>query len=218
MLDNCEHLVDAAAALVDTLLSRAPHVHVLVTSQLRLNLAGEQVMAVTPLLLPPIDDPQPDERYAALQLFVQRARAVQPDFAVGAHNAYAVADICRRLDGLPLAIELAAARVRLLGVRGLRDRLDDRLRLLTGGARGAPPRQQTLQATLAWSHALLEPVEQAVLRRLGIFVGGFCLELAQQVAADAAIDAWAVLDALAALVDKSLVAVDPGEPPRYRLL
>ncbi len=129
-----------------------------------------------------------------------------------------MAEICRRLDGLPLAIELAAARVRLLGVQGVRERLGERFRMLTGGARTAMRRHQTLHAAIDWSHALLSSEEQAVLRRLGVFVGGFTLELAQQVAGDELINEWAVLDALGALVDKSLVAADPAEPPRYRLL
>lgn len=222
LIDNAEHLVDAVSALAVAVLAQAPGVHLLVTSQVRLHVAGEQVQPLPPLGLPAPDEPHPDERFGALQLFVQRARAVQPDFRPGPKEAALVAEVCRRLDGLPLAIELAAARVRLLGLQGLRDRLHDglpqRLRLLAGGARDAPERQRTLQATLAWSHALLDAGEQAVLRRLGLFVGGFTLELAQQVAADDHLDAWAVLEALSGLVDKSLVAVDADDPPRYRLL
>jgi predicted ATPase len=222
LIDNAEHLVDAVAALAVALLAQAPGVHLLVTSQVWLHVAGEQVRPLPPLGLPAADEAHPDERFGALQLFVQRARAVQPDFRPGDKEAALVAEICRQLDGLPLAIELAAARVRLLGLQVLRDRLHDglphRLRLLAGGARDAPQRQRTLQATLAWSHALLGANEQAVLRWLGVCVGGFTLELAQQVAADDPIDAWAVLEALSGLVDKSLVAVDGDDPPRYRLL
>jgi predicted ATPase/DNA-binding winged helix-turn-helix (wHTH) protein len=218
VLDNCEHLVEAAAALAEALLTRAPGVHLLVTSQIRLNLAAEQLLPLSPLALPAPDDPEPDERHGALQLFAERARRVQPDFALGPHNAALVASLCRRLDGLPLAIELAAARLRLLGLQGLHDRLHERLRLLTGGARDAPQRQRTLQATLDWSHALLSGTEQTVLRRLGVFVGGFPLDLAQQVASDEGVDPWAVLEALDGLVDKSLVSVEQAKPLRYRLL
>jgi len=221
LVDNCEHLLDATGELVQTLRAQAPGVRLLLTSQELPNLPGEQVYRLPPLAVPRRDETAIDERFGAIRLFAERARAADRGFVLGADNAAAVADICRQLDGLPLAIELAAARVRLLGVHALRDRLGDRLRLLTGGARSAMPRHRTLRAALEWSHALLGPAEQAVLRRLGVFVGGFTLELAQQVARDAdgsAIDEWAVLDALGTLVDKSLVAVDPGEPPRYRLL
>ena len=182
---------------------------------------GEQVFRLPPLQLPGVAD-APDERFGALRLFAERARAVDRQFVLDASNGAAVADICRRLDGLPLAIELAAARVKLLGVQALRNRLGERLRLLTTGTRDALPRHQTLRAALEWSHGLLSPEEQTVLRRLAVFVGGFTLELAQKVAADGgtgdALDEWTVLDVLGALVDKSMVSVDPGEPVRYRLL
>jgi len=220
VVDNCEHLIDAAVALVAALRRIAPDVHLLVTSQQALRVPGEQVFQVPPLALPGPRDP-PDERFGALRLFAERARATDRQFRIDASNGAAVADICRQLDGLPLAIELAAARVKLLGVHGLRERLGHRLRLLTGGARDALPRHQALRAALEWSHGLLGPIEQAVLRRLGVFVGGFTLELAEQVTRDADVsepDEWTVLDALAALVDRSLVSVDAGEPVRYRLL
>jgi predicted ATPase/DNA-binding winged helix-turn-helix (wHTH) protein len=218
VLDNCEHLLEAAGRLVAALATRAPGVRVLATSQARLKVPGEHVLELPPLAVPAAGETVQVERHGAVRLFCDRAVAADPRFALDAANAEAVAEICRRLDGLPLALELAAARVRLLGVAGVRDRLGERFRVLTGGARTAMPRQQTLHATLDWSHALLAAAEQAVLRRLGVFVGGFSLELAQQVAADDALDEWAVLDALGALVDKSLVAVDGGEPVRYRLL
>ena len=220
LLDNCEHLVEAAVELVTALRRKAPGVHLLLTSQQTLRVPGEQVFQVPPLALPGATDP-PDERFGALRLFAERARAVDRQFKIDASNGSAIADICRQLDGLPLAIELAAARVKLLGVQGLRERLGQRLRLLTIGSRDALPRHQTLRAALEWSHGLLAPPEQAVLRRLSVFVGGFTLELAQQVARDANgddLDEWTVLDVLGSLVDRSLVSVDAGEPVRYRLL
>ena len=141
-----------------------------------------------------------------------------PQFALGRDNQSAVAEICRRLDGIPLAIEFAAARLPLLGIEGLRSRLDDRFRLLVTGSRLAPQRQQTLLAALEWSHALLAPDEQIVFRRLGVFKSSFGLEAAQRVGADGDFDEWPVLDHLAALIDKSLVISEPGALPRYRLL
>ena len=215
VLDNCEHLIDAAAALAEALLAHAPQVKLLATSQVALHLPGEQVYRLGALALPAPGDGADS---AAVDLFVSRVRAADARFALTSAHHDAVVDICRHLDGLPLALELAAARVPTLGVQGVRERLGERLRLLTGGARGAPSRQQTLRDALQWSHALLGPDEQAVLRRLGVFAGSFGLGAAQQVCADAQIDAWAVLDHLAALVDKSLVLTEPGEPPRYRLL
>jgi tetratricopeptide (TPR) repeat protein len=153
-------------------------------------------------------------------LFEARARAADPRFSLTTANVAAVIDICRKLDGIALAIELAAARVPLLGIEGLRGRLDERLRVLTGGNRLALPRHQTLRAALEWSHGLLSLPQQVVFRRLGVFSGSFALEAAQLVAADPDIDEWTVLDALGALVDKSLVVVEPdtGAEPRYRLL
>ena len=180
-----------------------------------LHLPGEQVYRLGALALPAPGDGADS---AAVELFVSRVRAADARFVLAPANHDAVVDICRRLDGLPLALELAAARVPALGVQGVRERLGERLRLLTGGARGAPSREQTLRDALQWSHALLGADEQAVLRRLGVFAGSFGLGAAQQVCADAQIDAWAVRDHLAALVDKSLVLTEPGEPPRYRLL
>ena len=218
VLDNCEHVVDAAAVLAAAILERAGSVRLLVTSQELLHIPGEQIFKLEPLAVPAVDGSAQVAEFGALQLFAERARAVEPRFTLDAGNAEAVADICRRLDGMPLAIELAAARVRLLGVQRLRDGLGERFRLLTGGARTAPRRHQTLRAAIDWSHAMLAADEQAVFRRLGVFVGGFTLELAQQVASDEHIDPWAVLDGLSALVDKSLVVADAGEPVRYRLL
>jgi len=219
-LDNCEHLLEATVTLVRALQRAAPGVRVLVTSQETLRLSGEQVFRLSPLALPGPQD-VPDERFGALRLFAERARAVDRTFVLDPASAGEVAAICRALDGLPLAIELAAARVKLLGVHGLRERLGQRLRLLTGGDRDAMPRHQALRAALDWSHSLLEPMEQTVLRRLGVFVDGFTLELAETVASDddgGELDRWAVLTVLGSLVDKSLVVVDSGEPPRYRML
>lgn len=156
--------------------------------------------------------------HGAVALFVARVGAVQPGFRLDEGNLDAVVDICRELDGMPLALELAAARVPLLGVQGARQHLSQRLRILNNGARDAPSRHRTLRATLDWSHALLSPQERKVFRRLGVFVGGFGLELAQQVASDESIDAWAVLDLLGNLIDKSIVVAEAGPVPRYRLL
>ena len=151
-------------------------------------------------------------------MFEARVRAADPRFALNDDNLPVAIDICRRLDGLPLAIELAAARVATLGLQPVRDKLDARFKLLTGGSRATLRRHQTLRAALEWSHNLLTDAEQAVFRRLGVFAGGFTMEMAQAVAGDAQLDEWAVLDHLSALVDKSLVVADAGDAPRYRLL
>jgi predicted ATPase len=159
------------------------------------------------------------DSYGAVRLFVERVRSLLPAFALDDAVTPGVVDICRRLDGLPLAIELAAARVPTLGVDGVRERLDERFRILTGGSRVATRRHQTLRAALDWSHSLLSDEERPVYRRLGIFVGSFSLESAQQLAADEEIDEWAALEALNSLVDKSLVMAEGGSArPRYRLL
>jgi predicted ATPase/DNA-binding winged helix-turn-helix (wHTH) protein len=218
VLDNCEHLVDAAGRLAAAVATRAPGLRVLATSQERLSVPGETLFRLGPLQTPPVGHRGAIGDFSAVRLFVERARGVQQNFALTAANSDAVAEICHHLDGMPLAIELAAARVCLLGVHGLRDHLNSRFKLLVGGARTAAPRQQTLEGAMAWSHALLSTDEQAVLRRMSVFVGGFSLELARQVAADHKLDKWAVLDALSGLVDKSLVAANATDPPRYRLL
>jgi len=224
VLDNFEHLVDDGSAWVDALHRGAPGLHLLVTSQAKLRLAAERVVDVPPLQVPAQGE-LADERYGAVRLFVERVRAAEGGFRLDADNAEALVDVCRQLDGLPLAIELAAARVRLLGVQGVRDRLRQQWQLLSGGSRVAALRHQTLRATLAWSYSLLKPDEQALLRRLSVFVGGFTLELAERLAAapgsDAPVSAsadWAFVDALQALVDRSLVSVDAGLTKRYRLL
>ncbi|MFD7661958.1 BTAD domain-containing putative transcriptional regulator [Streptomyces sp. NPDC059788] len=208
VLDNCEHVVDAVAEVAADLLAAAPGLRVLATSQELLGLAGERVWPVPPL-------EQPD----AVELFVARAAATAPGFALDEHNATAVADVCRRLDGIPLALELAATRVRALGVRELSARLDDRFRLLGAGRRGAPPRQQTLRAMIDWSWELLTAAEQVVLRRLAVHADGCTLRAAEEVCAGDGVRSGEVAALLARLVDRSLVAVAEGPyGPRYRLL
>ena len=218
VLDNCEHLADAVAALVDTVTAGAPRVSVLVTSQETLKAADEHVYRLGSLDVATDTDTDTSLRSGAVELFEARARAVDPRFALTAVNLPAVVEICRRLDGIPLAIELAAARLPLLGVEGLRARLHERFNLLTGGSRVLLRRHQTLRATLEWSHALLTDDEQTVFRRLAVFAGGFTLEAAQHVASDESIDAWVVLDHLGGLVDKSLVLAEGDPVPRYRML
>ena len=218
LLDNCEHLVDEVGALLATVLREAGGLHVLTTTQEPLRLPEEYQYRLAPLALPP-EAGSPDAlAYGAVELFVERVRALMPRFALAADNSTAVVEICRRLDGLPLAIELAAARVPVLGVAGVHERLGERFRVLTGGSRVAPRRHQTLRAALDWSHSLLSEEERIVYRRLGVFIGSFSLESAQGVAASDDIDAWAVLEHLGSLVDKSLVLAEGGPVPRYRLL
>lgn len=202
VLDNCEHVIDAAAALAETLLTHCPQLRVLATSREPLGVPGESVRPVEPL--PP--DP-------AHRLFAERARAVRPSFDLARDGGEAVDEICRRLDGLPLAIELAAARLRLLTPRQIADRLDDRFRLLTSGSRTVLPRQQTLRAVVDWSWDLLDADERTLLRQVSVFAGGWDLAAAEALSPRAA-------DSLGALVDKSLVVATPteGGEMRYRLL
>ncbi|MFE7357152.1 BTAD domain-containing putative transcriptional regulator [Streptomyces sp. NPDC057543] len=211
LLDNCEHLVGAAAALADHLLSHCPELTVLATSREPLGVPGEFVRPV---------DPLPDPM--ALRLLADRGAAARPGFRIDAdeETAAAATEICRRLDGLPLAIELAAARLRMLTPRQIADRLDDRFRLLTSGARTVLPRQQTLRAVVDWSWDLLDAAERAVLRRLSVFAGGCTLAAAEAVCADGPMDAREVAGLLGSLVDKSLVVSAPADDGemRYRLL
>ena len=218
VLDNCEHLTDAVAEFVDTVCAAAPGLRVLVTSQETLKSADEHVYRLGALAVPARDAAADAPHAGAVEMFAARAEAVDPRFTLTPDNLPAVADICRRLDGIPLAIELAAARIPLLGVEGVRARLDDRFSVLTAGSRVVLRRHQTLRATLEWSHGLLTPDEQTVFRRLGVFAGSFTLEAAQHVVRDAHIDEWAALDHLGALVDKSLVLAEGDPVPRYRLL
>ena len=221
VLDNFEQVVDAAP-LVHALLAAAPGLMVLATSRVALRIGGEHTYAVPPLATPDPDHVPPPEALAAgpaVALFLQRARAVRSDFALTEQNAPAVARVCARLDGLPLALELAAARLRALSVEQLAARLDDRFRLLTGGDRAAAARQQTLRATLDWSHDLLREPGRTLLRRLAVFAGGWTLEAAEVVCAGDGLDEAEVLDLLAALVDHSLVvAEEHGGEPRSRML
>ncbi len=218
VLDNCEHLLDVVAGIVAALRREAPSVRMLATSQEPLRLPGEQLYRLGTLALPENVPLEVARHVGAVALFVARAQAAAPAFALTASTLPIVLDICRRLDGIALAIELAAARVPLLGLDGLRAKLDDRFRVLTAGARFALRRHQTLRAALEWSHGLLTADEQAVFRRLGVFTGTFGLGSAQRVASADTIDEWSVLEILGALVDKSLVVVEPGAEPRYRLL
>ena len=218
VLDNCEHLISAVAPLVRELLAQAPKLTVLATSQQPLRIDGEQVYRVAPLAVPPPGPVRAAAEPASMQLFAARAHALDGRFTISDDNREVIADICRRLDGLPLAIELAAARVPLLGAAGVRDRLDQQLQLLTQGARDTPERHRTLRAALEWSHALLSPTEQQVLRRLSVFCGSFALDAAQAVAGGEAMDAWQVLDAVGALVDKSLLVGAGGAAERLRMV
>lgn len=218
VLDNCEHLLDAVLQLVAAVLRTAPNVSLLTTSQEPLRVPEEQQFRLLPLAVPADSAAEHAHDFGAVALFEARVQAVDPRFVLTTDTAPLAIDICRRLDGLPLAIELAAARVGTLGLRAVRDKLDARFKLLTGGARATLRRHQTLRAALEWSYGLLNEAERVVFRRLGVFAGGFTMELAQAVAGDAQLDEWAVLDLMSALVDKSLVVADAGEPPRYRLL
>ena len=221
LIDNAEHLVDAVARIAQALVDGAPAVRVLVTSQVPLRVSNERLFRLGGLSVPVAGDAVSAAqalRFGAVALFDERLQAADARARVDDGNIAAVLDICRRLDGIALAIELAAARCPLLGVRGVAQRLDERFRLLRLDSRSGPSRQQTLGATMAWSHALLTPEQQAAYRQLGVFVGTFTLEMAAQVIAVPGLDDVDVIDLLAELVDRSLVAVDATEPPRYRLL
>jgi predicted ATPase/DNA-binding CsgD family transcriptional regulator len=229
VLDNCEHLIEAAAQLADALLSSCPHLRVVATSREALSLEGELVWRVDPLSVPSAD-PEAHrtpvatgelERYGAVRLFVERAKLRSPHFELTEENAGAVAQICRRLDGMPLAVELAAARVRALSLEQISQRLEDSLRLLRGDSRSAPQRQRTLRATLEWSHNLLSAEEQMLLRRLSVFAGGWTLEAAEEaVGTSEHVGEEDVLELISKLVDKSLVVAEVGARgvERYRLL
>ena len=218
VLDNCEHLLEGVATFVDALMSAAPLAHILITSQEVLKAGDESVYRLGTLTLPTDSTVAAVAASGAGALLLARVAGSVPSFTLTADNAVAVSEICRRLDGIPLAIELAAGRVPLLGIEGVRAKLDERFRMLTAGARVVLRRHQTLRAALEWSHALLTDEERIVFRRLGVFAGGFTLESAQRVADDADIDAWDVLEHLGGLVDKSLVLVEGERVPRYRLL
>lgn len=219
VLDNCEHLVADVARVTQAILESASDVSVLATSQETLKTPGEYLYRLDALAIPPPGTPLGEARtYSALQLLERRAQAANQHFWLTDVTVAGAIELCRQLDGIALAIEMAAARLPILGIEGLQERLGERLRLLRTTTRDAPARHQTLRATLDWSHSLLTADEQAVLRRLSVFAGSFRLDMAQTVATAKELDEWTALDALAALVDKSLVQLEGVEPPRYRLL
>jgi predicted ATPase/DNA-binding SARP family transcriptional activator len=221
VLDNCEHLVEAAAAVADRILRACPTVRIVATSREPLGITGERLWPVEPLALPPDGaDAATAVRYAAVRLLADRARAVRPGFAVSDGNLAAVVRICRALDGMPLAIELAAARLRAMAPDEVAARLDDRFRLLTGGSRTALPRHQTLRAVVDWSWELLSEPERPLCRRLSVFAGGATLEAAEQVCSGGPVAPADVLDLLTTLVDKSLLVArqDREGGTRYRML
>ncbi|MGH3146879.1 MAG: ATP-binding protein, partial [Rubrobacter sp.] len=222
VLDNCEHLVEACADLAGTLLRSCPDLRILATSREALGVPGETVFPVPPLSLPdPRHLPAVESlsHYEAARLFVERARGVRPDFALTEQNALAAAQICYRLDGMPLAIELAAARAKVLSIEQISSRLEDSFALLSGRGRTAMPRHRTLRATMDWSYGLLSNEEKTLLRSLSTFAGSFTLEAAEVVCAGEDLERGEVLDLLTSLVDKSLVLVtERDREARYRLL
>jgi predicted ATPase/class 3 adenylate cyclase len=222
ILDNCEHLVAACGQLAEALLRICPNLRILVTSREALSIPGEAIWRVPPLTLPDPREPQSPEtlaEYEAVRLFVERAVFSQPGFAISSSNAPAVVQVCYQLDGIPLAIELAAARVKVLAVEQIAARLDDRFQLLTGGSRTVLPQHRTLRAAMDWSYDLLLETERVLLRRLSVFAGGWTLEAAEVICSGDGVEKSAVLDLLTQLVDKSLLIVETqsGEA-RYRLL
>ncbi len=218
VLDNCEHVVEACSQLAEALLRRCQRVRILATSREVLGLAAEQSFRLGPLELPPrAAAPATVRQCAAVRLFTDRAMLRRPDLALGDDELTAIASICQRLDGIPFAIELAAARVNVLAVAEIAATLGDDLGLLAGNSRSVSARQPTLQAMIKWSDNLLSDRERTLLRRLSVFAGGFSLEAARQVCAGDGIEGSDVLDLLAALVDKSLLETEPG-PGRFRLL
>jgi predicted ATPase/DNA-binding winged helix-turn-helix (wHTH) protein len=219
VIDTAEHVLEAVAQVVNDILAHAPRVTVLVTSRAALKLKQERLMRLGPLGVPePGVGLEEARTFGAIALIEERARALNPRFVLTEENVALAIEVCRHLDGIPLAVELAAARLPVLGMRGLAERIGQRFRLLASSSPLVPTRQQTLLAALDWSHDLLSPEEQKVFRRLGVFAGDFSLELATAVVRDASIDEWTAIDALGALVDRSLVEVDAAEAPRYRLL
>jgi len=219
IVDNCEHLLGAVVPLAAALLHRCAALTIIATSQEPLRLGSETVFRLDPLALPPRHSTTAElESFGAVALFVRRVEAADRHFRLTPENGAAVAEICRQLDGIPLALEMAAARVPGFGVEALRARLKDRLKVLTAGPRTTDARHRTLRGTVAWSFDLLDTADQAVFRRLGIFVGGFSADAAVAILAREPDDEWTILDAISRLIEKSLVVVDAGEPPRYRLL
>jgi predicted ATPase/class 3 adenylate cyclase len=226
ILDNCEHLIEACAQLAENLLLRCRSLKVLATSREPLGIAGEKLLPVPTLSSPdvqlvlnkPGDQSTEIQLFEAVQLFVDRALQVQPDFRLQTSNAVAVAQICQHLDGIPLAIELAAARLRMMSIDQILARLDNRFRLLTGGTRTALPRQQTLHALVDWSYNLLSKKERTLFQHLSVFTGGWTMEAAEQICSSDEIKSGDILDLLTLLVDKSLVVAEPVKTTRYRML
>lgn len=221
VIDNAEHVLDAVTRLVQAVMAGAPEVRILVTSQLPLRLPNERVFRLGPLSVPPLGATVDEAmKHGAVALFVDQVKAVNRHFELNPSYLARVVGLCNKLDGVALAIKLAAARVPLLGLQGVEERLSERFKLLHHGhgAASAPTRQQTLLAALDWSHEMLSPPERAVFRRLAVLAGGFTLDLAKSLAHDQDLDEWAVIDVLGSLVDRSLVMADAGETPRYRLL
>ena len=222
VLDNAEHLIEGCVQLVDEILRRGPDVSILVTSRERLGMAGELNYRVPSLTVPsPGGNVAPDAllAYEGVRLFIDRARLLRPHFSVTPENAEPIASICRRLDGIPLALELAVPRLRLMSVEELSQRLDHRLALLTGGSRAVPNRHRTLSSTIDWSYDLLREPEKLLLQRLSVFAGGWTLEAAEEVCAGEGIEHRDVLDLLTSLADKSLVVPEQEDThTRYRLL
>ena len=223
VLDNCEHLVSACAALVNSLLQACPDLHILATSREALGIEAEQTYRV-----PSMSFPEPGEKieleelikYEAVDLFIRRAKVALPGFELNEHNAEIVAGLCRHLDGIPLALELAAARLRVMDLEQIASQLEHRYWLLRGGDRSAPPRLQTMRSSIDWSYQLLSDVEKVLLKRLAVFAGGWTLAAAEAVCADDALPETDIFDLLAGLVDKSLALVirRKGREIRYRLL
>ncbi|NUT32485.1 MAG: AfsR/SARP family transcriptional regulator [Hamadaea sp.] len=219
ILDNCEHVIEAAAAFAHRVLGECQRVRILATSREPLGITGESLWPVAPLVLPAEDaDPGEIESAPAVQLLRDRAGAVRKDLATDPSTSVTMARVCRALDGMPLAIELAAARLRAMSLDQLANRLDDRFRLLTGGSRTALPRHRTLRAVIDWSWGLLSDAERLVLHRLSVFSGGASLEAAERVCAVDAVEADAVFEVLTALTEKSLVLLEGEGAPRYRML
>jgi len=222
LLDNAEHLLDGCIHLVKEIVSRGPEITVLVTSRERLGLTGEITYRVPSLTVPGTKEaltPQTASAYESVRLFAERAKLARHDFELTAQNAWSVASVCARLDGMPLAIELAAARVRSMSVDELSERLDQRFALLTGGSRAALPRQRTLRSMLDWSYDLLSEPDRGMLRRMAVFSGGWTLESAEQMCAASGIQGLDVIEQLTSLVDKNLVVTDEHEgSTRYRML
>ncbi|MGH1359243.1 MAG: ATP-binding protein [Burkholderiaceae bacterium] len=217
VLDNCEHLIEAVRPVIHALLHEAPEIKILATSQTVLRIPEEQLFRLEPLALPGLNAIDHATPTGAVRLFVERVRELDSNFVLTTDKAAATAAICQQLDGIPLALELAAARVPMYGLERLLARINDSLRIFNNGMQ-LTPRHQTLRAALDWSHDLLSDDEQRVFRRLSVFVGGFTLEAMQAVVMDDSLDEWEAADHLSSLIDKSLVSIQQTEPPRYRLL